>query len=68
MDLEILARVGRLFADLRAFEKSLNPRQKWHLRKLLHEMRVIIIKMIAACDLQLEIKEEEIRHEDADEC
>ena len=68
MDPEILAWAGRLFADFKRFERSLNPQQKWQLGRLLHEMQVIIMKMIAACDLQPEIKEEEIRRGDVDKC
>ena len=48
MDLEILARVGKLLTDLRSFERSLNHQQRQCLRRLMYEIRVIIAEIITA--------------------
>ena len=57
MNLEILAKVGKLLVDFEMFEKSLNPQQKQRLRKLLHEIRDIVVKVVATYGLQLETNE-----------
>lgn len=57
MNLEILAKVGKLLVDFEMFEESLNPQQKQHLRELLHEIRDIAMKIVTAYSLQLETNE-----------